>query len=214
MTGCLALPFKLALLVALVAGGALAWLYRDRLLVAARDRIDGAPAAAPARGRPSPRGVASARDKVDSLNGWRADSVVLTAGEAASLIGDALPAEFRRQLDSVEVRLGDGELDIAGRLATARLPRELTGAAALALREHEPVILGGALRVRGAGRGELELSRATIRGVPLPRDLLPALVGRAFGDPSRRTIPVRIPPGVGEIRVRRTGVTLIGAQRP
>ncbi|HEU5305446.1 MAG TPA: hypothetical protein VFU40_12430 [Gemmatimonadales bacterium] len=214
--GCLAAPFKLVGVIGLVAALAIGWLYRDRL-GAELERVlkrsgraeDGA-----GTGRPGTNALVSANAKIDSLNGWGADSVVLTASEVASLIGAGLDAPLRRQLDSLRVELGDGEVAVSARLATARLPRELIGPLAVALREREPIEAGGPLHVVGPRRAEWEVRTFSIRDIPLPRDAVPKLVGRAFGDTTRRSVPVRIPAGVREIRVRPAGATLFGSQRP
>jgi hypothetical protein len=43
---------------------------------------------------------------------------------------------------------------------------------------------------------------------------VPKLVSKALGDTSRSTVPIRIPAGIREIRIRPSGATLIGAPRP
>jgi hypothetical protein len=154
--GCLSLPFKLLGSLAVLLALGIGWLYRDRLstevgrLLSRAESSDGS-----ARiGRPGAHALGSAKSKVDSLNGWRADSVVLTPSEVASLIGAGLNASLRRQLDSLQVELQDGEIAINAKLATARLPRELTGPLALALREREPVQAAGPIAVVRPGRAE------------------------------------------------------------
>ena len=212
--GCLSLPFKLLGGVALVLALAVGWLYRDRLsaeLGRLFDRSSGE--ASIATGRPGATALSSAKSKVDSLNGWRADSVVLTASEVASLIGAGLHPALRRQLDSLQVELQEGEVVVKAKLATARLPRELTGPLALALREQEPVQAGGPIRVIGPGKAEWAVQSFRIRDFPIPRDAVPKLMAKAFGD-STRSIPVRIPAGIKEIRVHPSGAILIGAPRP
>jgi hypothetical protein len=57
---------------------------------------------------------------VDSLNGWRADSVVLTASEFASLVGSGMDRELRSRLDSLQIELLEGEIQVSGRLHTDR----------------------------------------------------------------------------------------------
>jgi hypothetical protein len=212
--GCLSLPFKLLGGVALVLALAVGWLYRDRLsaeLGRLFDRSSGE--ASIATGRPGATALSSAKSKVDSLNGWRADSVVLTASEVASLIGAGLHPALRRQLDSLQVELQEGEVVVKAKLATARLPRELTGPLALALREREPVQAGGPIRVIGPGKAEWAVQSFRIRDFPIPRDAVPKLMAKAFGD-STRSIPVRIPAGIKEIRVHPSGAILIRAPRP
>jgi hypothetical protein len=213
--GCLAAPFKLIGVMGLVLALAVGWFYRDRLgaelgrLVQRSGRSESAGA-----GRPGSSSLASAQAKIDSLNGWRADSVVLSASEVASLIGAGLDPSLRRQLDSLQVELGEGEVTVRANLATARLPRELIGPLAVALRSREPVEAGGPLEVIEPRKAAWRVRSFSIRDIPLPRDAVPKLIGRAFGDSTRRSIPVRIPAGVREIRLRPSGATLFGAAQP
>ena len=214
--GCLSAPFKLLGFVALLAALALGWLYRDRLAGELHRLIGttGSNEESAASGRPGARALLSAKSKIDSLNGWRADSVVLTAAEVASMIGVGLDPEVRKQLDSLQVELMDGSVEVSAVLATARLPRELIGPLAVALRDREPVEAGGPLRVVGPRQAEWAVRSFRIRNFPIPRDAVPKLVSRALGDSTRSTVPIRIPPGVREIRIRPSGATLFGAPRP
>jgi hypothetical protein len=139
--------------------------------------------------------------------------VVLSASEVASLIGSGLNPALRRQLDSLEVELQEGKVAVKAKLATARLPRELTGPLTLALREREPVQAGGPIRVIGRGKAEWAVQSFRIRDFPIPRDAVPKLMAKAFGD-STRSIPIRIPAGIREIRVHQHGAILFGAPRP
>ena len=114
--GCLTAPFKLIGCLGLLILLGLGWLYRDRLegearrlIERARDVVPSASetaststAATPsATGRPGVMALKTARAKVDSLNGWRADSVVLTPSEFASLV--ASHAELAAALKSPAV---------------------------------------------------------------------------------------------------------------
>jgi hypothetical protein len=214
--GCLTAPFKLVGCLGVLAALALGWLYRDRLLREGRrilDRVGEAPAPA-ALARPGVQALRSARAKVDSLNGWRADSVVLGPAEVASLVGQGMDGSLRSQLDSMQIRLLDGEIELHARLRTARLPREAVGPLALALRDKESIEAAGPLAVSGPGQGEWRVRSFRIRDFPLPADAVPRLVARTLGDSTRRSVPVRIPEGIARIRVRPTGATLYGAARP
>jgi hypothetical protein len=212
--GCLSVPFKLLGGVALIAALAIGWLYRDRLATELHRVFDSSEGGdlPTATGRPGSRALVSAQSKIDSLNGWGADSVVLTPSEVASLIGAGLNPSIRRQLDSLQVELLDGAVAVNAKLATARLPRELTGPLTVALREREPVQAAGPIQVVGPGKAEWAVSSFRIREFPIPRDAVPRLVAKAFGDSTRRTIPVRIPSGIREIRIRPSGATLFGAR--
>jgi hypothetical protein len=211
--GCLAAPFKFVGCLGIVAALFIGWLYRDRLTSEARKvfgSISGGETPA-ASGRPGSRALVTAHAKIDSLNGWRADSVVLSASEVASMIGAGLDPSLRSQLDSLRVELQDGSIAVKARLATARLPRELVGPLSIALQPTEPIEAAGPLTVVAPRQAEWALRSFSIRGFPLPRDAVPKLVSKALGSPSRKTVPVRIPPGIREIRLRPSGATLVGA---
>ena len=211
--GCLTAPFKFVGCLGLLAALFIGWLYRDRLTSEARQlfgSIGGHETTATA-GRPGSRSLTTARAKIDSLNGWRADSVVLSASEVASMIGAGLDPSVRSQLDSLRVELQDGSITVRARLATSRLPRELVGPLSVALKPTEPIEAAGPLEVVGPRKAEWAVRSFSIRGFPLPRDAVPKLVSKALGDPGKRTVPVRIPAGIRQIRVRPSGATLFGA---
>jgi hypothetical protein len=213
--GCLSAPFKLLGGLGVIVLLAIGWLYRDRLAGEFRNLLgSGGAAESGTRGRPGTNALLSARAKIDSLNGWRADSVVLTPSEVASMIGVGLDPSVRNQLDSLQVQLLDGSIGVSALLATARLPRELTGPLAMALRPKERVEAAGPLEVVAPRKAEWEVRSFRIREFPIPRDAIPKLVSRALGDTSRSTVPIRIPAGIREIRIRPSGATLLGAPRP
>jgi hypothetical protein len=213
--GCLTAPFKFVGCLGLIVLLFLGWLYRDRL-TSEVGRLFGSSALTnqvTSTGRPGSRSLMSAHAKIDSLNGWRADSVVLSASEVASLIGSGLDPEVRSQLDSLQVFLMDGSVAVKASLATARLPRELVGPLSMALRPREPIEAAGPIQVRAPRTAEWEVQSFRIRNFPIPRDAVSKLVSRALGDSTRRAVPVRIPPGIREIRVRPSGATLFGTAR-
>jgi hypothetical protein len=214
--GCLGAASRLIGWLGVIAALALGWLYRDRLIREGRRLLAGHAATAPAvaSGRPGARALESARSKVDSLNGWRADSIVLTPSEVASLMGSGLEPTFRKELDSLQVELLEGEVAVRVRLRTARLPKEMVGPLGVALRTYEPVQAVGPLRVLGPGAGEWAIRSIRIRDFPLPDAMVPRLVSRALDDPGRHTVPWRVPAGVRAIRLRPGSATLYGAARP
>ncbi len=219
--GCVTAPLKALGCLGLLGALAIGFLYRDRVVDEGRrllHRFDSAADSAPpdgrSRGRPGSRALAGARAKIDSLNKWRADSVVLTPAEVASLMGQGLAPAFRRELDSLEVELLDGEVTVRARLRTARLPKEVIGPLAMALREQEPVEATGPLRVTGPGTGEWAVRSFQLRGFPVPAPAVKRLVSRALRDPTRETVPWQVPHGVRSVRVRPGGATLYGAPRP
>jgi hypothetical protein len=214
--GCLAAPFKFVGCLGLILLLGVGWLYRDRLIGEVRRLFSSSALTnrVTSGGRPGSHAIISAHAKIDSLNGWRADSVVLTAAEVASLIGAGLDPAVRSQLDSLQVYLMDGSVAVKASLATARLPRELVGPLAVALRSREPVEAAGPIEVVAPRRADWAIQSFRIRNFPVPRDAVSKLVSRALGDSTRSTVPVRIPPGIREIRVRASGATLFGTSRP
>ena len=130
------------------------------------------------------------------------------------MIGVGLDPSVRSQLDSLEVQLLDGSIGVSALLATARLPRELIGPLAVALRPKERIEAAGPLQVVAPRQAEWAVRSFRIRDFPIPRDAVPKLVSRALGDSSRSTVPIRIPAGIREIRIRPSGATLVGAPRP
>ncbi|HET8650305.1 MAG TPA: hypothetical protein VFL95_09705 [Gemmatimonadales bacterium] len=207
--GCITWPFKLLVVLLIIGAGAAAWLYRDRLLPGARKL--GAPEAVHEIGRPSESGLRSARLRVDSLRRNRADSITLSAGEMASLLGAGLDQTVRGRLDSLQVGLGEGTVQVRAILDTRRLPRELVGPFGIALRDHEPIVAGGPVRMTGPGHAEWDVRQLEIRNFPFPKDVVPKLVEKALGDSARHTLPVTLPSGVSGLRIHPDGVTLYGA---
>jgi hypothetical protein len=212
--GCLTWPFRMLGCLTLVALLALGWLYRDRIVPELRRLLGEPPVIALTLGRPDAAALRTAERKVASMRREGADSVTLSADEMASLMADGLDPAVRRQLDSLAVRLEADAVTVRARLYTARLPKELVGPLAVALRDWEPVEAGGPVTVVAPGRAEWEVRRFRLRDFPLPTDLVPRMMARALGDSARRALPVRLPRGVRDLRVTPDGVTLYGASRP
>ena len=209
MFGCLTLPFRLAGLLVLAAALYFGWRERDRIAPLWR-RLTERPAAEAAgtTGRPGDASLRSAEGKIDSLNGWRADSVVLTAAELASLLGAGLERRLRGELDSLSVTLGEGRITVAGRIRTAGLPREVLGPLAGAFDEREPVRAAGALTVAGAGRALWQVDAFQVRDFDFPREMVPRIVELVAGDGAGGALPIAIPAGIGGVRVHPGSVTL------
>lgn len=213
--GCLLAPFRLLFLLAVIILLILGWLYRDRLgdiAGAAWREARGMPSAVADSGAPSVDALAAARKKVSDLAAGRADSVVLTADEAASLLRDGLDPIATAFFDSMRVRLGAGRIAVGAQVRTGRLPAELLGPFSGALREREPVVAEGPLRVTGPAQGAWDVQRLQVRDIPLPRDAVPRLLGRALGDSAVRAVPVRLPRGVSAVTIRPDGLTLHGSR--
>jgi hypothetical protein len=212
--GCLLAPIRALGCLVVVAALAAGWLYRDRVLDEALRLAGRRSSAAPGAGRPGTRALVTARARVDSVARNRADSVVLSAAEMASLIGDGMAPAVRSQLDSLSVRLLDGRIEVGARLVGGRLAKDALGPLAIALPDRPPIRAAGPVGVVAPGQGEWEIERLDVAGVPVPADALSAVLGRLLNDPGRDRVPVAIPPGVREIRIRPAAAVLFGARRP
>src|SRR5690606_27831798 len=172
----------------------------------------GKPVTVTSTGIPSAESLASADEKIESLASARADSVVLTPSETASLLERSLQPYSRSFFDSMEVRLGDGLIGLTAVIRTDRLPAGLLGPFGMAVREREPVSADGTIRVTTPGHGIWEVRRLEVRDIPLPRDAVPRLLGRATGDSASGQVPLTLPESVAALRVRPGGVTLYRAE--
>jgi hypothetical protein len=204
------LPFRLLGILALAALVSGAWLYRREILRLVRPSRPAAEESAGATGSgvAGTTALARARDKVDSLHGWEADSIVLSPSEMASIIVDGLPGDARRHLDSVTVVLGDDRVTISARLETAALPRDQLGPLAGALAPWERVAAGGQVVVTRPGFAEWRVDSLNLRGFSLPAQTSRELIGRALDGAKDGAVPLSLPRGVAGIRVRPSGVAL------
>ena len=209
-------PFRLLGCVGLLVVAGLAGLYRDRVVGFVRDHLPGAraPAAAASVGHPSAQGLRAARDKVDSLNGWRADSVVLTAEEMASLIASGLDPVASKWFDSLEVRLGDRNIDVAASVETSAIPTGSLGPLGGMVGPRERIQAGGQVEIAQPGRALWIVNRLAVGELPLPKDLIPRLLEKALGGDRSSAVPFVVPKGITGIRIRPSGVALYGAHVP
>lgn len=226
------LPLRLAGLLALALLLSGAWLFRADLLGYLRPHVSQLRDAYGAGGARTPADAGAGRaaghqetgagrkpggavpdleaahDKVDSLHGWAADSVVLSAREMASLIEAGLPPEARGRLDSIAITLAEGRVTISGRLETTHIPREALGLLADALEPWEAVRGSGIVVATRPGRAEWRVDALTLRGFTLPAEASRTLVSRALPGAEHGAIPFALPDGIDRLRVRATGVTL------
>ena len=205
--GCLTFPFRLLGLLLLVALLVAGWFYRDRVLEWGRGALGTRPPTTEV-GTPSPAALSRARRSLARLGHPGVDSVVLGPDETASLLRDAVGPAVAGQIDSLRVELSEGRLGFGASLRTARLPRELLGPLAIAVRSREPISAAGAVRMLRPGSAEWVIDRLTVRDFPLPSEAVPKVLGRAFGNGSHGTLPLTLPPSVRDIRVHPAGVTL------
>ncbi|MEO8634216.1 MAG: hypothetical protein ABI587_02960 [Gemmatimonadales bacterium] len=207
------LPFRLLGLLGLSLLISVGWLLRKEILGMVRPQVARVAEVIEQRGATSITSPAdAARDKVDSLHGWSADSVVLTAAEMTALLLDGLPAEARGHLDSVKVTLGQSRVSIQGLLETSQIPRDLLGPLAGVVRTWEPVTVAGDVAIPRPGHAEWKVDALTLRGITLPADASRALIERALPGAREGRVPLTLPDGVSRITVRPAGVAVFREQ--
>lgn len=170
---------------------------------------DPAPGADPqdGSGRPSPGALGSARQKQNQMARASGPSyVVLSAGEIASLIEDGLDDVARQALDSIVVTLDDGRFVMEAVLLTEIWGRAALGPFAGMLESREPLRVAGPARVERAGVIAWEPDEFVLRTLPFPQAAIPSMVNMLTGAKTG-AIYLVVPPTVGDVRIRRSGVT-------
>ena len=208
MRGCLSLPFRLLGLLLLVLLGYVAWSYRTEIRRKVHEwTADSGPATG--KGMAVRGTAASAGRRIDDLLGSRADSVVLSAADVASLLDSLASLVAPGAVDSVEVTLDQDDLLVRARVDTRAVPVSL-GAIGSVVRDHEFVEAGGRIVFRQTGRAEWQIERVRVRGVPIPGDVVQRLIRRFAGSGEGNVIGLDLPRTVGGLRVSPSGVTLYG----
>lgn len=149
-----------------------------------------------------------AQDKLDSLHGWAADSVVVSAAEAVALIMNAVPPDARKHVDSVAIRLSEGTVTATGRVETAAIPKSALGPFAAALGPWERVTASGPVLDREAGKAAWQVNEVTIRGFTLPQSAVHSLIAQQLPGVKDGALPFTLPPNIYAIRVRPRGVVM------
>lgn len=210
MKGCLVWIVRLIvafLLLLLLLGG---WAYRRELRGMWHFWGSAKVTEAPVTGYASARGLAAATDLVDSLNGWRADSIVLSADELASLLQAGLGGAAARYLDSVSVTLGTDVVTVHASLATEAIPRQALGPLRHLVRARESVSVSGRLMVLGPATGELQVESVKLRGIPFPSAFTGRFMSASLGASDDGSVRFKLPHGIRDLRVRPSGVVLYG----
>lgn len=206
------LPLRLLGILALAALVSGAWLFRRDLMHKVwPERQAALQPAAEAKVIPvssSPDALVRAQDKLDSLHGWSADSVTLTAKEAVALILEAVPPDARRHVDSVALSLTEGTITATGKVETAAIPKSALGPFAAALDKWERVTASGPVRDLEAGRAAWQVNEVTIRGFTLPQSATHSLIQQSLPAVKDGSLPFTLPPGIYAIRVRPRGVVM------
>jgi hypothetical protein len=209
MMRLLTLPLRLLFILALAVLVSGAWLMRRDLIRALRPQVARlGEALSSAAVEPDTRNLARARAKIDSMHGWGVDSVILTAGEMASLIASGLPPKISAHFDSLSVELGEGRVRISARLETAQIPRDVLGPLAGAMDAWERVVVEGPVVATATGRAEWRVDALSVRGFTLPAETSRRLIERGLPGARDGAVPLVLPRGISGLRIRPTGVAV------
>ncbi len=203
----------------MLAGGVLAWWYRDPILHAAAHwfgrRSTRLPTVADtAVGAPTPKALSSGQQKLDRLTARSGpDSVVLSPNEMASLIGSGIDWSVRKTFDSLRVELLEGSIAVHCRLDTRVLPPDALGPLTGMLQPMEPLRIAGPIRMERPGTARWTVEELSLRGVALPGPLVKQLAQRVAGADAEGAVALRVSPAFSDIAVHPTGVVLYKARR-
>lgn len=144
--------------------------------------------------------------------------VTLTAGEFAGAFLDSLTSQLPASADSVQVRAAGSEFQVR---ASVRLGdvggRAVLGPLAAMVGDRERLTLGGTLEPTAvAGVAQYKLTRVQVGDFTVPGPVLPRLVKALKRKPTDAgvelsALQLRLPSGVGDIRVAQGKVTLYRA---
>ena len=209
MRGCLSLPFRLLALGLLIAAVIVGWSHREEI----RRRIhawSGPRQGGPGEGWGDPGRGSEVRARISGLGAGR-DSVMLTPPDLASLIAAEAARSAPGIADSVMVRLDRDDAEVRAWIATGSLR---LGPAAPVLREREWVEAGGRITYRRPGVAEWEIERARVRGIPVPRSAVQALLRQVSGGGSGAdaVIEIPLPAPVTGLRAGPAGLVLYGSR--
>jgi hypothetical protein len=144
--------------------------------------------------------------------------VTLSAEEFAAAVLDSLTAQLPASAESVVVRAEGAEFQVRGSITLGDLGgRAVLGPLASMVGDRERLTLGGTLEPTSVpGVAQFKLTRVKVGDFALPGPVVPRLVkaltrrSSAAGVESS-ALPIRLPPGVGDIRVAQGKITLYRA---
>lgn len=144
--------------------------------------------------------------------------VTLAAADFAAAALDSLGTQLPASADSVQVRAVGGEFQVRARVRLGDLGgKAVLGPLASMVGERERLILGGTLEPGTTpGVAHFRLTKVQVGDFPIPSPVVPRLVAALNkrqsapgADPA--AMPIRLPPGVGDVRVANGRITLYRA---
>jgi hypothetical protein len=204
MRGCLSLPFRLLSLALFAILIFLGYTYRDQIRRWVHTWTADPPGA---EGRVDPGVLAGARRKLGQI-GSR-DSVILSATELATLLASEANARLQHAADSLTVRLSHDQVEVRALVD----PRPLgVGPVLPVLRDREWVEAAGRVIYRRPGVAEWDISRAKLRGVPIPHSVIEHFLRQLSGSAAAGTAEIPLPPRVTGLRAESSGLVVYGGR--
>lgn len=209
--GCFGRILALALLVLVVVVVAFAW-YNRHELTTAWDRLRGSDS------RASPELAAQADDKLASLGGdGNVGRIALHEDELQSLIEYRWAGFLPADVSHPRVGVADGRLTLEGGVATARFGRidELRDIVAF-LPDTASLRAVASFVPLDSGRVALEVHELAAAGVPIPRQLIPSVLGRFRGSSApglaSNALSVPLPPGIRGVFVSGDSLVFLATE--
>lgn len=208
---------RLGCLVGLAAVALAAWWFRAPLVRGAGGLFGSRPPLpriAESIGAPTPAAVASARAKLESLDGAGGpDSVVLTANEVASWVGGGIDWRVRQTFDSLRVELRPDTLVLHARLDTRALPPEALGPFGGLVEPREPLRIAGPVSVVAPGVAEFRVSALVLRDFEFPGVAVRRLAERVAGANENGGFFVPLPVAARDLALGPAGLVLYRSAR-
>lgn len=199
------------------------WLPRVRAALGGSGTVTGTSADSAARARADTGWVSLNMERADrgrsALAKLRAPKgpafVAVAAGDFAGAVLDSLRSQLPASTDSVQVRAEGNEFQVRAVVRLGDLGgKAVLGPLASMVGEREHLLLGGTIEPSSvAGVAQFRLTRVKVGDFSVPSPVIPRLV-RAMKRPSAVTgvdasaLPLRLPAGVGDIRVAQGRITL------
>jgi hypothetical protein len=202
---------RLLILAALGAAAAAAWWNYPELL----DRVRAFRSQEAAPAAPSPELADATLDRFEAFQaGGAGDEMRLGDAELSSLVRYSLPGMLPPGVDEPSVRVSDGRIHLAARVALEALPdvpalREVVGL----LPDTVPVEIGGTLAPFEVERAALHVDRIEASRIPLPTRYIPEILS-ALGRTHAENLPpdallVPLPRGLEAAYVLRDSLVLV-----
>jgi hypothetical protein len=202
---------RILLLALLLVGAAALWFNRHEI-VPIWDRLTGGGV------QTSPELAARADEKLAGLGvDGGADRVALHQDELQSLIDYRWAGFLPADVADPRIAVGDGRVTLEGSVATARFGRveELQEIMAF-LPDTASLRAVGSFFPLDSGRVGLEVHELGAAGIPVPRQLIPTVLGRFRGSDApglgANSVAVPLPPGVRAVYV--SGDSLVFLSHP